>query len=352
MSLKQITMIEKNCFDFLRFFFALNILLAHLCELSQSKSLLFLSSFSNSSIAVKGFFIISGFLVAKSFVTTSSLKEYFIKRAKRILPAYIFIILFSALILVFFSSNHLLEYFSKKGVYLYLGWNMIFLNFMHPCLPGLFENNLYCAVNGALWTLKVEEGFYIILPFIFYIIKRTKKAVLILGSLYILSLVYWLLMDSYFNQPLLAKQLPGYLSYFVTGIFLFLNFDFIIQNKKMLFLVSFLFLMISRFIPIQIDLFYPAGYGLFIIVLAYSLPFLDNFGKYGDFTYGLYIYHFPIIQLFRQYDLFEKCNPGIMVIAVILITLLFAMFSWFFIEKRFLDRFKNNNRKIIASYAG
>lgn len=352
MNQKQTTMINKNCFDFLRFFFAFNIFLAHLCGLSQSKSLLFLSFFSNSSIAVKGFFIISGFLVAKSFTTTPSLKEYFIKRAKRILPAYVVVILLSTLILVFFSNNHFLEYFSNKGVYQYLGWNLIFLNFMHPCLPGLFEDNLYCAVNGALWTLKVEEGFYIILPFIFYAIKKTKKTVFILGSLYILSLVYWFVMNSYFNQPLLAKQLPGYLSYFATGIFLFLNFDFIMQNKKKLFFVSLLFLIISRFTYFQIDILYPAAFGLLIIVLAYSLPFFDDFGKYGDFTYGLYIYHFPIIQLFRQYDLFEKYNPVIMAIAVILITLFFAMFSWVFIEKRFLERFKNTNRKTIPIYAG
>jgi peptidoglycan/LPS O-acetylase OafA/YrhL len=82
-----------------------------------------------------------------------------------------------------------------------------------------------------------------------------------------------------------------------------------------------------------------------VIIAAYSLPFLNNFGKYGDFTYGLYIYHFPIIQLFRQYDLFEKYNPLLMAICVILITLFFAVFSWFFIEKRFLDRYKSKNKK-------
>ncbi|PXY44672.1 acyltransferase family protein [Flavobacterium hydrophilum] len=78
---------NKNCFDFLRFFFAANILLAHLSELSQNKNLYFLSDYSNSAIGVRVFFVISGFLVAKSFINTSSLKEYFIKRAKRILPA-------------------------------------------------------------------------------------------------------------------------------------------------------------------------------------------------------------------------------------------------------------------------
>lgn len=336
---------NKNSFDFLRFFFAANILLAHLCELSQNKSLEFLSYFSNSSISVQGFFVISGFLVAKSYTNTPSLKEYFIKRAKRILPAYIVVLLFSALTLSFFSSFSFSDYFTDINVYQYLGWNSIFLNFMHPCLPGLFENNLMCAVNGALWTLKVEEGFYIVLPFIFYAITTSKKPFLILGSLYVLSLLYWFVMDFYLNQPLLAKQLPGYLAYFATGIFLFLNFDFVLQNKKTLLSLVILLLIFSNYLDFQIDVFYPAAFGTLVIIAAYNLPFLNNFGKYGDFTYGLYIYHFPIIQLFKQYDLFEKYNPVLMGITVILITLFFAVLSWFLIEKRFLDRYKKSDVK-------
>jgi peptidoglycan/LPS O-acetylase OafA/YrhL len=340
---------NKNCFDFLRFFFAANILLAHLCELSQSKSLEFLSNFSDAIIAIKGFFIISGFLVAKSYTNTPSLKEYFIKRAKRILPAYIVVLVFSVITLSFFSSFSFSDYFTDINVYQYLGWNSIFLNFMHPCLPGLFENNLMCAVNGALWTLKVEEGFYIVLPFIFYAINKSKKPFLILGSLYVLSLLYWFVMDFYLNQPLLAKQLPGYLAYFATGIFLFLNFDFVLQNKKTLLALAILLLIFSNFSDFQIDVFYPAAFGSIVIIAAYSLPFLNNFGKYGDFTYGLYIYHFPIIQLFRQYNLFEKYNPILMGITVILITLFFAVLSWFLIEKRFLDRYKKNEAKPIQA---
>ena len=340
---------NKNCFDFLRFFFAANILLANLCILSQNKSLEFLSNFSDSNIAVRGFFVISGFLVAKSFMNTPSLKEYFIKRAKRILPAYIVVLLFSAITLSFFSSFSFSEYFTDINVYKYLGWNSIFLNFMHPCLPGLFENNLMCVVNGALWTLKVEEGFYIVLPFIIYAVKKSRKPLLILGSLYVLSLLYWFVMDFYLNQPLLAKQLPGYLAYFVTGIVLFLNFDFVLENKKKLLFLSVFGLIISYYFHFQINVFYPAAYGTMVIITAYSLPFLNNFGKYGDFTYGLYIYHFPIIQLFRQYNLFEIYNPIVMAFIVILTTFFFAVFSWFLIEKRFLDRYKNKEAKKILA---
>lgn len=340
---------NKNGFDFLRFFFAANVLLAHLCELSQTNNLAFLSHFSNAIMGIKGFFIISGFLVAKSYANTPSLKKYFIKRAKRILPAYVVVILASTLIFVIFSTHNFSDYFSDLNTYKYLGWNLIFLNFVHPCLPGLFENNLLCSVNGALWTLKIEEGFYIILPLIFYAIKKTKKPSLILISLYVLSLAYWFVVDFYFNKPLLAKQLPGYLCYFVTGIFLFLNFDFLIKYKKIILTFSILFLISYYTLSLYIDWFYPAAFGCVVIIAAYNIPFLNNFGKYGDFTYGLYIYHFPIIQIFRQYNLFEKHNAYLMAIAVILITLFLAVLSWFLIERRFLSRFKNNNKKQIQA---
>lgn len=104
---------NKNCFDFLRFFFAANILLAHLSVLSQNKTLEFLDYVSDVSIAIKGFFVLSGFLVTKSYLSTPSLKEYFVKRAKRILPAYLFVVLFAALSLFFFSKHGFWEYFFK-----------------------------------------------------------------------------------------------------------------------------------------------------------------------------------------------------------------------------------------------
>ena len=154
-------------------------------------------------------------------------------------------------------------------------------------------------------------------------------------------------MNFYFNKPLLAKQLPGYMSYFVTGIALYLNFELVLKNKIKLLIIAATVLLCSKFLALEIDVFYPFAFGTVVIIVAYSLPFLNNFGKYGDFTYGVYIYHFPIIQLFRQYNLLEKYNPLFMAILIIIITLLFAVFSWFVIEKRFLDRYKKEPKFIV-----
>ncbi|OCB77296.1 acyltransferase family protein [Flavobacterium crassostreae] len=338
--------INQNCFDFLRFFFCVHIALSHLAELSQAQKLAFILDYANSSLGVCGFFVISGFLVAKSYTSTPSLKKYFIKRAKRILPAYFFMVLFAAIILSVFSSLSIGGYFSDTDLFKYIGWNLVFMNFVQPCLPGLFENNLLCAVNGSLWTLKVEEGFYLILPIIFYFIQKTKKAHALLLTLYLFSILYWFVMDSWFNLPVLAKQLPGYLAYFSVGIGLFLNLGIVLQNKTKLFLIAVFGIAIDHYANFQVQFLYPAAFGIVVILAAYSLPFLNNFGKYGDFTYGVYIVHFPLIQLFRQYDLFEKYNPFWMAFYILVLSIAFAIFSWFGIEKRFLDRYKTANQQL------
>ncbi|WP_394367528.1 acyltransferase family protein [Flavobacterium haoranii] len=96
--------LNKNCFDFLRLFFAFNVLLSHIGELSQDKELFFLQKISNPYLAINGFFVISGFLVAKSYIRTNNLKTYLIKRVKRIIPAYIFVIFFFAIFYHFFKT--------------------------------------------------------------------------------------------------------------------------------------------------------------------------------------------------------------------------------------------------------
>ena len=205
-NLRDYNIEDNNCFDFLRIVFCADIIITHLYELSQCKKLDFLSFFLDIGIfGLQAFFIISGFLVAKSYRRTSTLKRYFVKRAKRLFPAYLFLLLLTVVGISFFSKFSFLEYFSSIDVYKYLAWNAIFLNFMHPCLPGIFENNLLCSVNGSLWTLKVEESFYIVLPFIFYIIRKTKKASVVLVVIYFLSLLYWFVMADLFNKPVLAK---------------------------------------------------------------------------------------------------------------------------------------------------
>ena len=155
--------LRKNNFDLLRFSFAFVVFLVHAYALSGAETLSILVHYISSEIAVKSFFVVSGFLIFMSYENTHSVRAYFIKRLRRIYPAYIFIIVLCAAAGLLLSSLVMTDYLSWP-LFKYLLSNLVFLNFLQPNLPGLFEHNALQAVNGALWTLKVEVAFYVFVP--------------------------------------------------------------------------------------------------------------------------------------------------------------------------------------------
>jgi peptidoglycan/LPS O-acetylase OafA/YrhL len=93
---------------------------------------------------------------------------------------------------------------------------------------------------------------------------------------------------------------------------------------------------------LTINLFYPLSllepFALATVVVFFGLfLYLGNFGKYGDFSYGVYILHFPIIQIFLHEGWFRE-NPWYFLSAVVFITAVAAIAMWHWVEKRFLFR--------------
>ncbi len=329
--------INTNNFDFLRVIFAFTIAISHFIGLSGITALQHYSSFFNTRLAIDGFFIISGFLIAKSFNKSTSLKDYFKRRIKRIIPAYIFIILACALLFSFISSKSFSNYFLSVQFWKYLGANLTFQNYIEPSLPGVFENNKISAVNGALWTIKVEEAFYILLPIFFWLINKRKLNFYILSvSVYILSIAYF---NYFMNIDLyrFAKQLPGALSFFMMGIVLYKNYLFFIKWKHHIIIPCVIFFLIEHFI-IKSHFLKPATFGFIVFYIAYNFKYLNNFGRYGDFTYGIYIYHCPIIQTLFYFGFYNKFSLALTGTTTLFLVLLFAISSWYFIELPYLPK--------------
>ena len=138
---------------------------------------------------MKGFFIISGFLVMFSFLRTPNTRIFFRKRIQRIMPAYSLTILLCALIGLFLTSLSCREYLTSSSLYTYLICNLLTFNFLSPDLPGVFDTNPLQAMNGSLWTIKVEFMLYITIPIIYWLLKRYNKLVCLL-LIYILSFIY------------------------------------------------------------------------------------------------------------------------------------------------------------------
>jgi peptidoglycan/LPS O-acetylase OafA/YrhL len=132
----------------------------------------------------------------------------------------------------------------------------------------------------------------------------------------------------------LARQLPGQLSYFMAGAFLY-YFLHLFERRIVYFMFfSSLILAINKFYPLP--LFEP--FALAVVVVFFGLfLYVGNFGKYGDFSYGVYIIHFPVIQLLLNGGWFQE-NPWYFLMTVILITTTGAVVMWHLVEKRFLLR--------------
>jgi peptidoglycan/LPS O-acetylase OafA/YrhL len=79
----------------------------------------------------------------------------------------------------------------------------------------------------------------------------------------------------------------------------------------------------------------PASLGGIVLYLATGFRYLGNAGRYGDLSYGVYIYHFPILHMLFHMGLMGT-SPWLGGALAILATLAAAWLSWWVIEKRFL----------------
>ena len=335
---------RKNNFDLIRLIAAIVVVIAHTASNSQYEAFLTLESIFNPKTAVDSFFIISGFLIFRSFENSSSLGNYIQKRAKRILPAYIAVIVVCAFGLFFVSSVNIGEYFNLEFIK-YIFFNLLTLNFLQSTLPGVFvDNSQTAAVNPSLWTIKVEKMFYVVVPLIVYFLRKTNKA-LVIGIIYFLSILYSniviqlsdRLSPEFITQ--LEQQLPGQMAFFISGALLYYFYDKFSDNVMLLLSIAAFIIAIHNFAT-EIYLFYPLALAVIIIYFCLMFKYLGNFSKYGDFSYGIYIWHFPILQVFNHFNLFS--NPWIGVPLLFACVFSISCLSWNFIEKPFLRRKSNH----------
>jgi peptidoglycan/LPS O-acetylase OafA/YrhL len=333
--------IKENNFDFARLFFSIVVLFQHFSVLTEIPSFRIFQTFTWLLQPVESFFVISGFLISLSYTRSKSLTSYFKKRIQRILPAYFTVVIFCSLAGFFLTNKDKFRYFSP--VFLkYIFANLTFLNFIQPSLPGVFtENPVPGGVNGSLWTIKLEVMFYLLLPFLFYLLHRF--SLVLLPVAYSLSVLYFYSFQKLaisLNKPFfqeVARQLPGYLSYFICGISIFLMYEKFRKHKNILLTISIVLYLLSRIYSSTFFFFNPISLAIIIIFLCNEFMYLGNWGRYGDFSYGIYIWHFPVIQTLIQLK-FDNLNPLIFLIIVILITTLFSVISWRYIEKPFLKK--------------
>src|SRR5579871_356947 len=242
-SFRQFSEGRENNFDFLRLFFATLVIFAHSFAFLYNGTLAGfdpLVRFSRGQVglgglAVDGFFLISGFLVTKSWLRSKGAWDYTKKRALRILPALVGVLLFCALVIgPLTTSLRLSAYFLRPQTWLYVGFMLYPQIRYHDYLPGVFAHNpLPLQVNHSLWTIRYEAICYVLVAVLGLIsLYRRPRQVLAVGiGVYLLSVLPFSLHRT-FGEAGVCFHL---LLYFLVGM-LFLLYQDVIPYSRGLFL--------------------------------------------------------------------------------------------------------------------
>lgn len=330
----------SNNFDLLRLLFAGLVCVVHAFDLSGIASLSWTREYLSSMLAIKGFFVISGYLIMVSFERSRGWRDYADRRFRRIYPAYAAIVLICALGLVLVSTRAPMAFFTDADWWRYLAANLAFLNFLQHELPGVFEGHRVEAVNGALWTLKIEVMFYASVPIIVWAIRRYGARPILLAG-FIVSTLYSLVFE-YLGRTHgvqlydeLARQLPGQLRFFLAGAACFYLPGLLDRHRIIKAILAVILIRLDDHVP-ALSVLEPIALAT-LVILAARIPRIPSPSRWGDFSYGVYIVHFPVIQLAVHFGLIALGGPLFLMITMAL-TLVGGVCSWHLVEKRFLRR--------------
>ena len=298
-------------------------------------------------IGVAIFFVLSGYLVTKSYLRSDNLMTYLEARILRIYPALWMALLLTVLVMgPLVTSLELTEYFSHQGTWKYLFHNAkLYPNISHR-LPGVFLDNPRAGgVNGSLWTLPVEVRMYLIVAVLGLLGLLTRRWIFNLVACAIVAF-YLIAPDKFFFLHSLRHERLGV--YFLFGALAFVNRDILTLHwLGVLFLGA---IAAINFKGAFYDVTFAVCLGYVTLYIAFHehIKFPD-FAAHGDFSYGLYLYAFPITQLWILF--IGPGKPWLVFCATFATTMLLAVSSWHLVEKPTL-RLKGNLSSWIETLVG
>ena len=354
----------------LRFFAAFLVIVTHIellkGQLGFSTSLKFLEQFNLGGLGVYFFFVLSGFLITylliheKEKTGTIKIKAFYIRRLLRIWPLYYFITLLAFFILPNFEMMEIawLQQFYHSNFTV----NLVLFLLMLPNLA--LALNPAVAHAGQLWSIGVEEQFYLIWPVLF---KRTNNLLRLLILLFVfvvgIKVLFILLLNSNTipsSENMLALKKFMAMSKFecmIIGAFGAYGVKY--NSKDMLrivyhpivFGISLLSLpLMNYFSPDQLNDAIHLPYSVMFMVIIMNVSsnnkaiiLLENkvFIFLGKISYALYMYHMIVVVFsirlitwfFGEIGLFQNI---LIYVSSILLTIFVSWLSYEYFEKPFL----------------
>lgn len=324
---------RDNNFDFLRLFAALMVIYGHGWVLATNTGPGFWGvPFARVGLDI--FFSISGYMVTASWLRTPHLRTFLQKRALRILPGLIACVAFTTFVLgARLTRLPLAQYLANHNTLKYLA-NIV----LHPVLylPGVFEGlKQGGAVNGSIWSLFPEALCYLTVPLFALLAARARMWALGLGGVAAGTLGLWLFYG--YDGPAWVINATDVKYMLVQVPFFFLGGLFRLLEDR----VPGLYRADVALLGYTLNWVVSSWYGWWDIpvewitlpymVLCFgrmSMPVLRRTGRFGDLSYGMYLYAFPV----QQVILGAWPDFGHPILACMILTVPFAVLSWHLVE--------------------
>jgi peptidoglycan/LPS O-acetylase OafA/YrhL len=317
-------------FDYLRLLLASSVIATHSLALTLTD---FHRSRPLAALILPMFFALSGFLVCGSLVRCRTLGTFLALRVLRLFPALVVETVLSALVIgPVFTSLPLNSYFEDPS---FLGYFTSLVGVVKYKLPGVFTANPFPAyVNGQLWTLPYELYCYILLAVavLLGLVRRDARFAAVVIVLVLFAFVRGLFKIA--PTGAVGVSGPVLVLCFLVGVAAYLFRDKIVWSGRLAAasLVAALLCLSSPLAETLVAL--PATY--LTIYLGLLDPRRVGLVAKGDYSYGLFLYGFPI----QQATLAALGEPGrhwsVNLAIAFPIAFAVAAFSWWCVERPFL----------------
>ena len=341
------------------------------------------SFFNGGYLGVDIFFVISGYLISKIILNDLrlnkfSIRNFYIRRAKRILPALLSVTLVTSILSYFVIPQEEILEFSKSIISVLF----FFSNFFFQLNTGYFDIDAEYQPLLHTWSLSIEEQFYIFFPiFLIFFFKKGYK--FYLSIVFVLSLLFSQFSGNLkFSYPFFDETFVFYSSSFYSSYMfpfgriweLILGFYAAVLlserkhdlkrfgnfNSNLVILFSFILLIFSIFY-FDKNTPYPSFYTLlpclsifFIIIFIENCSFFKKIlsfkllVKTGLISFSLYLIHFPLFSIlkYKNYNLGDNLFFDFSIFIIIFI---FSFLNFKYVETPFRKKF--SFKKILSLIA-
>jgi peptidoglycan/LPS O-acetylase OafA/YrhL len=336
---------RDNNFNALRLVAATMVLVSHSYALStghrEVEPLRSLLGLTLGEIAVDVFFVASGFLVAGSLLVRQDLVEFFAARALRIFPGLWTALTVTVLVVgLWFTRMDLVSFFQNPETWRHWAKNALLFKGISYELPGAFETAPFAgAVNGSLWTLPKEVLMYLLLGGGWLLLRLlVTNPVAWLRTLCIATALGAVAVDLGMflsHQPAHAMLFVGLLAKFFMGAALRMLQERIPASTWLFAILLGLACLSAVAGPMVFGVVYRIVVAYLVIYLALvPAGWVRAFNRIGDYSYGIYIYAFPVQQGIAT--LWHGITPMPMFATSFVVTFAFAFASWHLVEERTL----------------